>query len=789
MVVIISQVKGFFAYQSYPEDLNETIEKTIDQLNSSGVIEVKGWKNNNVVGNNIIKEILDEIDKREVFICDLTYLNFNVLFELGYAIGKNKKVWIVLNPDVENSNREYAKLKMLTTIGYASYSNSQSLVEKFYKEQPYENLDKTILVEETSKITLNNNNTIFYLKSPIDSDASMQLTVLVNNSTLPKVIDDAKEMGTQPLNWYIKNIMASYGVVVHFVSESHENSCMSNAKNSLISGLVRGLDVELLMLAHAPFEPPIDYSDVLKVHSTASKCKEYAEEWLNLLESCYKERKSDYGAHIKKKKALTELQTLFIGEPVAEHEHKELSKYFVETSEYLEALKSQQMLFIGRKGTGKTANLYKLADELTKDKRNFICVIQPVGHEIEGVLDLLKQSKPNSEKGYLVESIWKYLIYTELAKTVFRNLKNRPHYVPLSEHEQDLLTFVERNQKMINADFTLRLENAIKSLNELSDYDSIESKRLKVSEILHSTVIKQLRHKLGNILHGNKKVSILVDNLDASWNSGSDLKELSGLLFSLLMIVKKITGEFQSTDYRNQSVNLSLIVFLRSDIFTQILSYANERDKIQHTKMVWHDPELLFRVIEARINYSVEFISSPEELWSKFFCLEVDRIPLKEYVINLIIPRPRDIIFFFRAAIQEAVNRGHAKVEESDFKSAEFIYSQFALDSLLAENGNRVDDLESVISEFAGVTSALTIDELNQVLSDAGILNKEDAIDLLFELTFLGLETQKDKFEFFDQRRGKRILYKLAERTVKTETKVQRFKINRAFYAYLDIKD
>jgi len=37
-----------------------------------------------------------------------------------------------------------------------------------------------------------------------------------------------------------------------------------------------------------------------------------------------------------------------------------------------------------------------------------------------------------------------------------------------------------------------------------------------------------------------------------------------------------------------------------------------------------------------------------------------------------------------------------------------FKYSQYALDSLLAENGNRVDDLELIIYEFAGAYSIIT---------------------------------------------------------------------------------
>lgn len=439
-------------------------------------------------------------------------------------------------------------------------------------------------------------------------------------------------------------------------------------------------------------------------------------------------------------------------------------------------------------GTGKTANLYKISDELKKDRRNFVCIIQPVGHEIAGVVSMLQQNIGRSEQSYLVESVWKYLIHTELAKSVYRELMTRPPYIQPSKDESELIAFVQQHEKLINADFTLRLENAVNSLCGLSEYKSVESQRIRISEILHDNVIVQLRTVLGNVLHPKNKVTILIDNLDAAWNK-SDLKELSHFLLGLLGIAKTVVDEFHGTDYRNKEVNLSLIVFLRSDIFTQVLSYASERDKIQHSKLIWEDIELLFRIVENRFIYSAESIPSPTELWDRFFCKNVKgNISLKEYVAQLILPRPRDIIYLFRAAIQEAVNRAHTFVMESDFIAAELKYSQYALESLLAENGNRVPDLEELLYEFAGAPQIIDYDEVSSTISKIGITHTTEVIDLLCELTFLGLETGTDKFEYMNETRSKRILQRLAERTVQSsETKIQRFKIHNAFHAYLGI--
>lgn len=783
----MSTKKGFFAYPSSPEDLNETIEVFIREVNHTGIIKIKSWKELSINGSFIIDSILQEIDEADLFLCDLTYLNANVLFELGYAISKNKKIWIALNPSVDSSRRDYEKLKILTTIGYASYSNSNHLIKEFYSEMPFENLENTIF----SKVNPPNQEIgkLVYLKSIVESDASLNVSIkLKDNSLLPVMVDDPREMSTQTLSWYYNYLFNTHGVVVHLASERQVENKIINLKYALISGLAYGMQKPLLMLAHDPYNSPIDFKDILRVHSTAKQCEEELNKWLEPIKEEYKVRKNKYGTHLKDKKALTELSNLFIGEPIAEHEHDNLSEYFFETREYLEALNAQQTLFIGRKGTGKTANFYKIADELAQDKRNFVCIVQPVGHEIDGVLGLLKQQLSNSERGFLVESIWKFLIYTELAKSVFESYERRPNNIPHTKEESEFIQFVTQHEKMINADFTLRLENAVSQLKNISECQSIESHRVKVSEILHDRIIAQLRKKLGDVLGGKNKVSILMDNLDASWNNRSDLPQLCDLLFGLLNVLKKITDDFNKGDYRHKKVNLSLIAFLRSDIFNQILTYANERDKIQHSKLVWQDIDLLFRIIEGRIRYSLEGITSPTELWNNYFCSEVNNIPLKQYVENLILPRPRDIIFLFRGAIQEAVNRGHIKVEESDFLSAESKYSQYAIESLLPENGNRLDDFESLLYEFAGSNEIILITEIEDILRNYKLTNTAEVIDILCELTFLGLEISPGKFEFINEQRSKKIVHKLARKTVEqSQSKIQRYKIHKAFHSYLEI--
>jgi len=81
------------------------------------------WKSTSIGGKFVILSICEMIDVKDIFICDLTYLNPNVLFELGYAIAKKKRVWIIRDSNIEASKSDYDNFKILTTLGYKPYSN------------------------------------------------------------------------------------------------------------------------------------------------------------------------------------------------------------------------------------------------------------------------------------------------------------------------------------------------------------------------------------------------------------------------------------------------------------------------------------------------------------------------------------------------------------------------------------------------------------------------------------------------------------------------------------------
>ena len=118
--------------------------------------------------------------------------------------------------------------------------------------------------------------------------------------------------------------------------------------------------------------------------------------------------------------------------------------------------------------------------------------------------------------------------------------------------------------------------------------------------MLHANIISKIRVVLGKVLESKNRVVILIDNLDKAWEQKENIVLLSDLLFGLLSVTRRIIEDFRKSDQRRRPANLALILFLRSDIFSYIMKGAREKDKISYSRITWHDPKLLIRVLEER---------------------------------------------------------------------------------------------------------------------------------------------------------------------------------------------
>jgi hypothetical protein len=145
------QVRVFYAYPSYPPSVGETISSALSKLNAISDIKRNSvrftkWTDNSVSGSRLIKTVLGQVDRSQIFSCDLTYPNPNVSFELGYAIARFKRIFTTLNPSIAEAEKDYKRIYFSSlNMGYAEYDNHENLADRFLSERPWQSLDQTLL--------------------------------------------------------------------------------------------------------------------------------------------------------------------------------------------------------------------------------------------------------------------------------------------------------------------------------------------------------------------------------------------------------------------------------------------------------------------------------------------------------------------------------------------------------------------------------------------------------------------------------------------------------------------
>lgn len=210
----------FFAFPSQPPDIAETIDVAIDEINGTEIVDIISWQSLRVTGKVVIHRICEAISDADIFICDLTTLNPNVLFELGFAIGLKKRIWVTLNDSYPAAKQNYENSKLLSMIGYTPYVNSFDIVDRFLHDEPYSDLDANLYADLFEGSGNNNSNPhLFYLKCLENTNSSSSLSQHLENSSLRIMKDDPDEVTLEPMSWYVENVTNAHAVVGHLLDQ------------------------------------------------------------------------------------------------------------------------------------------------------------------------------------------------------------------------------------------------------------------------------------------------------------------------------------------------------------------------------------------------------------------------------------------------------------------------------------------------------------------------------------------------------------------------------------------
>ncbi|MHB1954187.1 MAG: P-loop ATPase, Sll1717 family [Sulfobacillus sp.] len=737
--------QGFYAYPSQPPRFAETIEEAIKDINSRGEgnIHVDSWKDLRTTGKPIITEICREIRKSDIFLCDITGLNTNVLFELGFAVAQNKRIWITVDNAVPSHIEAAQQLgSVINNLGYSAYSNHEQIVSAFFKEHPWSDSQATPLSEFASLLGSSRDQVdtkdIFYLKSVLEHTASKKLSKFLKQLHRSILVDDASENRYQPFQRYLRNINNSRCVVIHLLSDEHSGGrLVANPKYAFLGGMTYGFGKPLLMLSQEPYQTPLDYQELLIVHATAQECVSAAESWLAsvFIKGARRTATSLESQTEAKDSGLTLLE-ISLGEPVAEDEADTLDRYFVETGQYRRALTARIALFVGRKGTGKTANLLRIGQYFAANQRNLVITIKPVAFHLEAFVSLVEQYfQARQDSQPLTELLWAFLVYTAIADQVYQGLSSRPPYYDPTEEERTLIAYVQAHAEVVAADLGEKTEYLLGRVRLLVDAGN------DARTVFHQITTQHLDPLVAaitGILRPYQELVLLFDNLDKAWDLGRDLHGQGDVLLGLLGVQRVL-----QRDLERAKGDTRLLIFLREDIFNYIMdNVAREPDKVllNTHRITWEDPDLLLRVIEERFLSNDDTVARVD-VWTKYFATSAGGMPIREFLSTHVLPRPRDLVYVLSNAIDESINHNHGQIMDDDLNRALGTYFEFLVQNTETELYSLTPDIRDVILSFYGMSVSMSARGFLQRLRRLSISGTVEAVtEALVSVPFVGVE-------------------------------------------------
>src|SRR6266478_3856794 len=120
--------QAFVAYPGRDAALADGIMNAVRKANAKPIpISYEPWPFNDIAGNPLVSPILEKIDEAPFLIADTTYLNLNVVYEIGFAIGRSKRAFLVRHKPTSGDLSIARAVGIFDTLGYYEYDTFDEL--------------------------------------------------------------------------------------------------------------------------------------------------------------------------------------------------------------------------------------------------------------------------------------------------------------------------------------------------------------------------------------------------------------------------------------------------------------------------------------------------------------------------------------------------------------------------------------------------------------------------------------------------------------------------------------
>lgn len=724
---------AFLAYPSQDALIAETLSAT-EALSQDERIEIFPWPKLAPIGLKIDDLIRDELGNADFLIADTTEPNFNVYYEIGFAIAKQKPIMLTVFNGKQNGDENARLTGLFDTIGWAKYDNSAELIIQSQKW-------KKVAWVERYKKPRDFSQPLFVLDLFVKNNFRQYIFEAIKRRSVNFRSFDPLENPTLSTANVVAEISASSGCILPFVRNGDRDFLIHNLRVGFIAGVAHGFEIDPLLIQYDQSPTPIDYRDFIKNTKGQTETHRHVEDYCAQV-LIQNQRASNRAETLP----LSILGQIEVGNASAENEAESLDEYFIETAEFRRAERTDQALIIGRKGSGKTAILNQLKRRINRKRDTAVIELRPATHDLSEMRYQILEVTNQGIFDHTVASFWQYILYMEILLCIREmaidrmtndfDLQNR---IRVIEDDFDL------TDNFVAADFTSRLAEAIDAL-----IDGIKGDEgLTIEEFtnfMFETKIPRLRDAIVDLSDQYDEIYILFDDLDKGWPP-QQLENHD------IMLIRHLVESFRriQRELRRREIAFKGKLFLRSDVYETLVDVTSDRNKDVVIRVDWTEKDQLVSLIKRRATHKFPR-SEHERIWQAFNPVLADGKFAIDKLIEGSLYRPRFLIDLCEMMLAIAINRDANYIEDDDVEKALRQFSKY----LVSEWGLELRDTSGIPRDifyyFIGKPEILTRDELGDAVKTVVLsISLDELIDLFLWYGFLGIaKSDEERIFIFD---------------------------------------
>lgn len=389
-----------------------------------------------------------------------------------------------------------------------------------------------------------------------------------------------------------------------------------------------------------------------------------------------------------------------LGDARAEVDRGMLDVAFLETPDYRTLIEPPQdkTIIVGRRGTGKSALVYRLKKHWRDQAKTIVVSWSPEEDQVAGLRALTKYFGADFRllrAGARV--IWKYALLMEMLSVLSRH-----HKAKKSDQFAQVKVKVDAWSKC-NYGVVERIKDALREVIDVSlDVES------RVGNLARALQVRELENSLTEMLDDiGSRVYILVDKLDEGYEPDDiGVALIDGLAHA-------------SVDMNARYESAKTLIFLRDNMYRAL----SKRDpdfcrniEGQTLRLHWDENDL-FNLVASRLRVAFSLgQENSARVWDRCVASGLETKDGFRKCLRMTLYRPRDLLILLNDAFYGAGKQGRDRIVEADIVSTSRYISAHRLEDLKKEYEAIVPGVSLLVDAFKNASPELRVSDASTIV-------------------------------------------------------------------------